>query len=156
MNPQDGITRWQRVRDALLPPALLGASWDTRVGHLVDAIWREFGDHSPVSWVGFYHLNGDEMTLGPRRDKPACSPIGLQGACGQAALSGRSLIVPDVRTLGENYIACDPRDLSELVVPVCNSAGKVIGVMDLDSYSIGAFGPVDQSALEDLIQFVLR
>jgi putative methionine-R-sulfoxide reductase with GAF domain len=108
--------------------------------------------YRPASWVGFYQLGDGEMTLGPRRDKPACSPIGLYGACGQAALSGRSLIVPDVRELGENYIACDPRDLSELVVPVRNSAGEVIGVMDLDSWSVGAFADADQMALEDLIQ----
>jgi putative methionine-R-sulfoxide reductase with GAF domain len=119
---------------------------------LVDAIWAEFGNHRPVSWVGYYALGDDEMTLGYRRDKPACSPIGLHGACGQAALSGRSLIVRDVRELGEGYIACDPRDLSELVVPVRNSEGKVIGDMDLDSYSVGAFETVDQEALEDLIR----
>ena len=48
-------------------------------------IWSEFGNHCPVSWVGFYFLGEGEMTLGPRRDKPACSPIGLHGACGRAA-----------------------------------------------------------------------
>ena len=97
-----------------------------------------------------------EMLLGPRRDKPACSPIGLHGVCGQAALSGCSLIVPDVRELGDHYIACDPRDLSELVVPVRDPTGKVVGVMDLDSHSVGAFGATDQAALEDLIRVVLR
>jgi putative methionine-R-sulfoxide reductase with GAF domain len=151
MNDEERIARWERVRDALPPAALQDASRETRIGLLVDAIWAEFGDHRPVSWVGFYHLGDGEMTLGPRRDKPACSPIGLHGACGQAAVSGRSLIVADVRALGEQYIACDPRDLSELVVPVGDPAGKVIGVVDLDSYSVGAFGTADQLALEALV-----
>jgi putative methionine-R-sulfoxide reductase with GAF domain len=156
MNPEDGIARWARVRGALLPVVLPGSACETRISFLVDAIWAEFGEHCPISWVGFYHLGDGEMTLGPRRDKPACSPIGLHGACGQAALSGRSLIVPDVRALGDNYIACDPRDLSELVVPVRDPNGKVIGVIDLDSHSVDAFSETDQSALEDLIQIVLR
>jgi putative methionine-R-sulfoxide reductase with GAF domain len=156
MNPEDGIARWVRVRNALLPAVLSGSSWEARIAQLVDAIWVEFGNHRPVSWVGFYHLADGEMTLGPRRDKPACSPIGLHGACGKAALSGRSLIVPDVRELGDDYIACDPRDLSELVVAVRDPAGKVVGVIDLDSHSVRAFGASDQAALEDLIRVVLR
>jgi len=96
------------------------------------------------------------MTLGPRRDKPACSPIGLHGACGQAALAGHSLLVRDVRALGVNYIACDPRDLAELVVPVRDRGGNVVGVLDLDSYSAGAFDEGDQHAIEKLVRAVLR
>jgi L-methionine (R)-S-oxide reductase len=130
--------------------------WETRIALLVDAVWAEFGDHRPVSWVGFYHLGAGEMTLGPRRDKPACSPIGLHGACGQAALSGRSLLVRDVRMLGANYIACDPQDLAELVVPVRDHAGKVLGVIDLDSYAAGAFDEVDQTAIEELVRELLN
>ena len=130
--------------------------WEETIGRLVDEIWAEFGNHRPVSWVGFYHLGDGEMTLGHRRDKPACSPIGLHGACGKSALSGKSLIVADVRELGDQYIACDPRDLSELVVPVRLPTGEVLGVMDLDSYSVGAFSPVDQSALETLLRAALQ
>jgi L-methionine (R)-S-oxide reductase len=152
----DAILRWNRVQHRLRSRIRTEMSWETRIALLVDAVWTEFGDHRPVSWVGFYRLNGGDMTLGPRRDKPACSPIGLHGACGQAALSGRSLLVPDVRALGSNYIACDPQDLAELVIPVRDSAGKVLGVLDLDSYSAGAFDEVDQTALEDLVREFLH
>jgi putative methionine-R-sulfoxide reductase with GAF domain len=148
----DRSHRWNSVRDTLRRATRAGMPCEARTAVLVDAIWTEFGDHRPVSWVGFYHLGADEMTLGPRRDKPACSPIGLHGACGQAALSGRSLLVPDVRLLGSNYIACDPLDLAELVVPVPDLTGKVVGVLDLDSYSAGAFGEADRTALENLVR----
>jgi putative methionine-R-sulfoxide reductase with GAF domain len=96
-------------------------------------------------------LGDGEMTLGPRRDKPACSPIGLHGACGAAALSGKTVVVRDVSELGANYIACDPRDLSEIVVPVRARDGRVTGVLDIDSYSVGAFGETDRIALEQLV-----
>lgn len=118
---------------------------------IVDALWEEFGEHRPVSWVGFYLLGDGAMTLGPRRDKPACSPIGLHGACGSAALSGKTVVVRDVSELGANYIACDPRDLSEIVVPVRARDGRVTGVLDIDSYSVGAFGETDRIALEQLV-----
>jgi L-methionine (R)-S-oxide reductase len=122
-----------------------------RMKVVADEIWREFGNLRPVSWVGFYFLGADEMTLGPRRDKPACSPIGLHGACGQAARSARTLIVRDVKDLGKNYIACDPRDRSEIVVPVLGTEGRVLGVLDVDSHAVGVFGDMDQLALEKIV-----
>jgi putative methionine-R-sulfoxide reductase with GAF domain len=147
--------RWERVRNAARDALAAEASWDSRVAAIVEAVWAEFGNHRPVSWVGYYHLHESEMTLGPRRDKPACSPIGLHGACGQAALSGRSLLVRNVRDLGASYIACDPRDLSELVVPVTDHAGTVLGVLDLDSYAEAAFDESDQVELEKIAQSLL-
>jgi len=119
---------------------------------VVDALWAALHDRG-VSWVGFYlHAGGDQLELGPRRDKPACSPIGMHGACGQAFRSGRALVVRDVAELGENYIACDPRDRSEVVVPLFESDGRCWGVLDLDSFDVGAF---DESDVRGLV-LVLR
>ena len=143
--------RYARVAAALAAAIQPGATLPDRMQLIADEIWREFGEHRPVSWVGFYLLGSGEMTLGPRRDKPACSPIGLHGACGQAALAGRTVIVRDVRELGANYIACDPRDLAEIVVPLRAGNGRVTGVLDLDSYAVGAFGEADRIALEQLV-----
>jgi putative methionine-R-sulfoxide reductase with GAF domain len=149
-------TRYDRARQTLRAAISPEMPWDARIAVLVDALWAEFGDHRPASWIGFYYLGTDEMTLGPRRDKPACSPIGLHGVCGQAARSGQSLLVPDVRALGANYIPCDPRDLAELVVPVRDQLGNVVGVLDLDSYAVSAFAEVDRVAIEELVQEFLR
>ncbi|MDG2031146.1 MAG: GAF domain-containing protein [Phycisphaerales bacterium] len=104
-----------------------------------------------VSWIGFYleDPNAPEtqrLVLGASRGGPACSPIGLHGACGQAFGSGRPLLVHDVAELGDDYIACDPRDRSELVIPI-TSAGQVIGVLDVDSHAIGAFSNFDLETL---------
>ncbi|MCE9583181.1 MAG: GAF domain-containing protein [Planctomycetes bacterium] len=128
-----------------------GAPLVERMKIVSDEIWNEFGEHRPVSWVGFYFLEKDEMTLGPRRNKPACSPIGLHGACGTAARTGKTLIVRDVKDLGDSYIACDPRDRSEIVVPVRDSSGQVVGVLDVDSHAVGAFGEADRQALEKIV-----
>lgn len=142
---------YARVADALAATVFPGLDTDARMQFIVDAIWAEFGSHQPVSWVGFYLMGPGEMTLGPRRDKPACSPIGLHGACGKAALSGRTVVVRDVRELGAAYIACDPRDLSEIVIPIRTRDGRITGVLDLDSYSVAAFGEADQIALERIV-----
>jgi putative methionine-R-sulfoxide reductase with GAF domain len=92
------------------------------------------------------------MLLGPRRDKPACSPIGLHGACGRSLLSGRALVVTDVATLGEGYIACDPRDRSEVVLPLLSPDGTAWGVLDADSYQVGAFTRDDAASLSTLVR----
>lgn len=108
---------------------------------VVDALWATFRDEG-LSWIGFYLFDPakpEELTLGPRRDKPACSPIGMHGACGQSFTSKKALVVTDVAKLGEGYIACDPRDRSEVVVPCLDVDGTCWGVLDADSYDATAF-----------------
>lgn len=122
-----------------------------RMQRVVDALWDAL--HAlDVSWVGFYlHEGRDELVLGPRRNKPACSPIGLHGACGQAFRRLQPLIVRDVADLGAGYIACDPRDRSEVVLALLDDDGTCWGVLDLDSHSVGAFDERDVAGLRQVL-----
>ncbi|MBW7904336.1 MAG: GAF domain-containing protein [Phycisphaerae bacterium] len=131
---------------------LRAAHGEPSLSRVVDALWeglRETG----VSWAGFYlHESGEELVLGPSRDKPACTPIGLHGACGRAFVRQRPLVVRDVRDLGEGYIACDPRDRSEVVVPLVDASGACRGVLDLDSFEVGSFDDGDVRGLITLLR----
>ncbi|MSR68893.1 MAG: GAF domain-containing protein [Phycisphaerales bacterium] len=114
-----------------------------RMSALVDLIWETFSNDG-LSWVGFYLDSGtvcqdERLILGPHRDKPACSPIGMHGACGGCLTSKRPVVVADVRDLGGSYIACDPMDRSELVIACLDRSGAGWGVLDLDSHQIGYF-----------------
>ncbi len=123
-----------------------------RMQTTVDALWDGLKD-TGVSWVGFYlHEGGDELVLGPRRDKPACSPIGMHGVCGRAFRERKPVVVQDVAELGKNYVACDPRDRSEVVVPLFDVNGACWGVLDLDSHAIGAFGEDDVAGLYTVLR----
>lgn len=139
---------YKRMEEALL--ALKGSRLD-RMRAAADVLWGRLSQ-TDVSWVGFYTAApGDaEMVLGPCRDKPACSPIGLHGACGQCWTSRRSLVIHDVAVMGEGYIACDPRDRSEVVVPLFDD-GECWGVLDLDSHKVGAFSARDAEELDRLM-----
>lgn len=128
------------------------ADRSARMRACIDALWDAFGGSGPgrgVSWVGVYSRApmAQEMILEYRRNKPACSPIGLYGMCGRSALENRCLVVRDVRALGSDYIACDPRDLSEVVIPLCEDRSDPWGVLDVDSHEVGAFAPEDAAEL---------
>lgn len=125
---------------------------EVRMQAVVDLLWDHLYTQG-LSWVGFYLFipEQDEMVLGPRRDQPACSPIGMHGACGAAFLQNETIIVRDVKELGENYIACDPKDRSEIVLPIADAAGQAIGVLDLDSFEIGSFGKSDAVGLAGVL-----
>jgi putative methionine-R-sulfoxide reductase with GAF domain len=132
-------------------------SREERMRIVVDALWHALHDHA-VSWVGFYldqpaEPDDRRLVLGPSRNKPACSPIGLHGACGKCLLSRKPLIVRDVKDLGPDYIACDPRDRSEIVVPLIDAkSNECWGVLDLDSYAVGAFDERDERGLRDVLR----
>ena len=126
---------------------------DRMMREVVDVLWDAFAD-SPYSWCGFYLLaaDGKSLVLGPHRDKPACSPLPMHGVCGRVASSGQALVVPDVKALGEAHIACDPRNLSEIVLPVFAKDGKVWAVFDVDSAAPSAFDEMDQRWLEKILK----
>ena len=109
-----------------------------------------------MSWVGFYldqpdQVDDQRLVLGAFRDKPACSPIGLHGVCGQALRFRTTRIVPDVRELGGDYIACDPADLAEIVIPLLDADGACWGVLDLDSRRLAAFDEADEAGLKQVL-----
>lgn len=102
-----------------------------------------------LNWAGFYFLEGDELVLGPFQGKPACVTIPLgRGVCGTAAASGEAQRVEDVHAF-DGHIACDAASNAELVIPLWQG-GRVIGVLDLDSPTIGRFTEADERGLLEL------
>lgn len=131
---------------------------DRAMQRFVELAWRELGP-TGVSWLGFYvEVPGapehERLVLAAREPKPACSPIGLHGACGQCLLAAKPLVVRDVADLGAGYIACDPRDRSEVVVPCLDPHGRAWAVLDLDSHALGSFTTADASELVALLRLV--
>jgi len=143
----------QRNYDAVIAALSPAGDRQQRMRTCVDALWAELS-HKGVSWVGFYLKNPDvdELVLGPRRDKPACSPISMHGACGRAFQSKKPLVVTDVNNLRAGYIACDPRDRSEIVIPCMDAYDDMAwGVLDLDSYDTNAFAERDAVGLSNVL-----
>lgn len=118
----------------------------------IQRLWRAFGGR-PISWIGFYERTPgtDEMVLLTCEPRPACSPIGIHGMCGRSMLAKRAMVVRDVKTLGEGYIACFPEDQSELVVPLFED-GQCTCVLDVDSHERDAFTTSDAEACSAVLE----
>lgn len=100
-------------------------------------------------WTGFYRRIGPAaLIVGPYQGTLGCMDIEFgRGVCGTAAQTRKTVIVPDVR-LYPGHIACDARSLSEIVVPVFDSRGDVIAVLDIDSAETNTFDNDDRRELE--------
>jgi L-methionine (R)-S-oxide reductase len=114
-----------------------------------------FQELAELNWAGFYLLRGDELVLGPFQGKVACVRIPLgRGVCGVAAATRQTQRVDDVHGFA-GHIACDSASNSELVIPLVQ-AGRLIGVLDLDSPRLARFTEADQAGIERLVEVFLR
>lgn len=114
-----------------------------------------FNQLADLNWAGFYLNRNEELVLGPFQGQVACTRIPFgRGVCGKAAYTRETQRVVDVHEFA-GHIACDSASNSELVVPLVK-AGKLIGVLDLDSPTIGRFTAQDQAGIEQLTAIFLR
>jgi len=106
-------------------------------------------------WTGFYRTVGPELLkIGPYQGGHGCLEISFdRGVCGAAARTQETQLVPDVHAFA-GHIACSSSTLSEVVVPILEPSGSVLGVLDVDSDSPGAFRQVDARRLESLCQLL--
>lgn len=114
-----------------------------------------FNQLEDLNWSGFYLNRNEELVLGPFQGQIACVRIPFgRGVCGTAAATRLTQRVEDVHAFA-GHIACDSASNSELVVPLIKD-GRLIGVLDLDSPSIGRFTEQDQQGIEALAAIFLR
>jgi GAF domain-containing protein len=69
-----------------------------------------------------------------------------KGVCGTAARERKTIVVGNVHEF-PGHIACDEASKSEIVVPLV-AAGRLIGVLDVDSDWFDRFGREEQELLE--------
>ena len=105
------------------------------LANMAAALRQTFG----FFWVGFYLVSERELVLGPFQGDIACTRIPYgRGVCGDAWAQGQTLVVPDVESY-PGHIACSSLSRSEVVVPIYDRSGEVVGVLDIDSQEVGDF-----------------
>jgi L-methionine (R)-S-oxide reductase len=113
--------------------------------------------HPYADWTGFYRVVAPELLkIGPYQGGHGCLVIPFsRGVCGACARTGQVQNVPDVEAF-PGHIACSSSTRSELVLPVWNGQGKLLGVLDLDSDTPAAFTPEDEAWLSPLLAEVFK
>lgn len=113
--------------------------------------------HPLSDWTGFYRVTGPEMLkIGPYQGGHGCLVIPFsRGVCGAAARTGKVQIVPDVDAF-PGHIACSSSTRSEIVLPVWNGQGRLLGVLDLDSDTPAAFTETDAERLAAILAETFR
>lgn len=116
-----------------------------RVAASIEALERS---NDRFDWVGVYRVEGSDLVLGPFVGAPTeHTRIAIpNGVCGSVAATGITEVVPDVRAR-PGHIACDLKTRAEVVAPIVLD-GTIIGVLDVDSNTLGAFAPELVAAIE--------
>lgn len=129
--------------------ALLAGEHDlvANAANLASLVYHSLPD---LNWVGFYLFDGRELVVGPFQGQPACVRIALgKGVCGTAAETRTTQVVEDVNSF-PGHIACDARSRSEIVIPLVDRTGALVGVLDVDSPLLGRFDAFDRVGMERL------
>ncbi|MBQ3365038.1 MAG: GAF domain-containing protein [Muribaculaceae bacterium] len=107
-------------------------------------------------WTGFYLVKDDMLQLGPFQGPVACYRIKRgKGVCGTAWHENRTVVVDDVEQF-PGHIACSSESRSEIVVPLHDNQGAVVGVIDIDSKDLATFDEVDARWLEEIAHVIER
>ncbi len=103
-------------------------------------------------WVGIYLYKDGILELFPYyigRPTPHVKIPVDKGICGAAFREDKILIVNDV-SKDDRYLACSIHTKSEIVVPIRNERGEIIGEIDIDSDYLNAFDETDKEFLEKM------
>lgn len=103
-------------------------------------------------WVGFYWVKEGELVLGPFQGPLACTRIKFgEGVCGHCYTTREPVIVPDVEAF-PGHIACSSASRSEIVLPIFDRSGVVVGVLDVDSDQLNDFSSIDAEGLGQIVK----
>lgn len=142
------------ITDAIL--ALTHGETDT-VALMATAACEIHHAHPFADWTGFYRVTEPNLLkIGPYQGGHGCLVIPFsRGVCGACARTGQVQNVPDVEAFSD-HIACSSTTRSELVLPIRNGAGRLLGVLDIDSDTPAAFTKADEDWLVPLLAEVFR
>lgn len=102
-------------------------------------------------WTGFYLVRDGELLVGPFQGPVACYHIKKgRGVCGSAWEREETIVVPDVEKF-PGHIACSSLSRSEIVVPIYNKVGEIVGVLDVDSPELNTFDETDRVYMEQIV-----
>lgn len=148
MNHKRKESRYKRIIDQLMP---LFQQTDDPFARIATATALLHNKMDHFFWTGYYRLIDRDLTVTSYQGSVACLVLEKdKGVCWAGINQGKSIVVDDVEKF-PGHIACDSRSKSEIVVPVKDRSGEILGVFDVDSKEAASFDEIDQKYLEEII-----
>jgi L-methionine (R)-S-oxide reductase len=151
MDAQERRARYQRLVEQLR-----GFFSDTRdpVARMATAAALLHAKIPGFFWTGWYLLRGGALTIGLYQGPLACLVLpDHEGVCWAGIDRGETVLVADVHAF-PGHVACDPRSRSEIVVPLRDSSGAIVGLLDVDSERPAHFDELDREGLEAVADLI--
>ena len=105
-------------------------------------------------WVGFYLRSDSRLLVGPYQGPVACLELAnSKGVCWAGIIHKKDILVDNVETFPD-HITCDSRSKSEVVLPLYNSAGDIVAVLDIDSDKRSNFNEFDLFGLRKILSLI--
>jgi len=143
--------RYGRIIDQLSDLLTKTDNPDARMATIVTVLHHKF-DY--FFWTGFYFLQNGELTVKNYQGPLACQILEKdKGVCWAGINQKKTIAVPDVHHF-PGHIACDSRSNSEIVVPVIDKKGVIVGILDVDSEKLNSFDEVDAANLETIVGMI--
>ena len=145
--------RYQRIYKQLEPILKKTEDHNARMSTII-AILHNKMDY--FFWTGYYFLKNDKLIVGQYQGPVACQELEKDtGVCWAGINQEKALIVPDVEKF-PGHIGCDSRSKSEIVIPLKNSSGEIIGVLDVDSKEYNQFDEIDEKELTIILELIYK
>jgi L-methionine (R)-S-oxide reductase len=147
----DKSKRYQRIYEQLLELLLKSDDTEARMCSIVAILHHKMNQ---FFWTGFYCLRDEKLIARTYQGSIACMELKKDiGVCWAGINQNKTIVVADVEQF-PGHISCDSRSKSEIVVPLRNKIGKVIGVLDVDSKELNTFDEIDAYWLEKIVGLV--
>ncbi len=143
--------RYQRIFEQLQQLLLKSEDLEAQMCSVVAILHHKMEN---FFWTGFYCLRNNKLIVRTYQGSIACMELKKDtGVCWASINSNKTIVVADVEKF-PGHIACDSRSKSEIVVPLRDKTGKIIGVLDVDSKQLNTFDEVDALWLEKIVELV--
>jgi len=151
MNPESKTNRYARNYGQIKELIVKTANPAARMATIVAILHHKMPN---FYWTGFYCLADGELLVNVYQGPVACLKLKKDtGVCWAGINENKAVVVPDVHQF-EGHIACSSQTNSEIVVPLRNKTGEVLGVLDIDSKEFNTFDEIDADELQKIVDLV--
>ena len=145
--------RYQRIYKQLEQTLIKTENYNARMSTIVAVLHHKM-DY--FFWTGYYFIENDKLIVGQYQGPVACQELAKDtGVCWAGVNQKRAIVVPDVEKFPD-HIGCDSRSKSEIVIPLKNKEGEIIGVLDVDSNEYNQFDEIDEKELSKILELIYK